>query len=156
MSKYHHQRYKTADERFWEKVDKSGECWEWAASRVAGRYGQFWLNGRHVKPHRYSWESVNGPIPRGLFVCHHCDNPGCVNPDHLFLGTPADNMKDRDCKGRNARGERNGGAKITEGCVERIKDLLSCKVPIEQIARYFDIGPTQVRRIRDGESWAHV
>jgi len=92
--------------RFWAKVDKSaGEdaCWLWTARTSDGGYGRFnAISTQGIQAHRYAWEQVNGPIPKGLLVCHTCDNPPCCNPAHLFLGTNTDNARDRDRKGRSA------------------------------------------------------
>jgi len=88
-------------ERFWAKVDRSGDCWVWIGTRWPTGYGQMRGDGRQLMAHRVAWQIVKGPIPEGLFVCHKCDNPPCVRPDHLFLGTAADNTRDRDVKGRN-------------------------------------------------------
>jgi hypothetical protein len=91
-------------ERFWKKVNKTDGCWLWTATRI-GRYGGFRFEGRSRTAHRVSWELAFGPIPDGLQVLHHCDTPLCVNPQHLFLGTPLDNARDRDSKGRGYNGE---------------------------------------------------
>lgn len=97
-------------DRFWEKVDKSGDCWLWTAATAFWGYGVFQL-GRGpgegiVRAHRWSWEQAHGPIPDGLFVCHHCDTPACVRPSHLFLGTNADNLGDMGRKGRAGPSKR--------------------------------------------------
>lgn len=93
--------------RFWAKVDRSAgddSCWVWKPMAGMNDYGRLKFGGptnKIVRAHRYSWELHNGPIPEGLFVCHHCDRPHCCNPRHLFLGTQVDNMRDKVAKGRN-------------------------------------------------------
>lgn len=94
-------------DRFWSHVERGDEgCWEWQGGRrLAGHqsekgYGYFWLNNGYVRAHRMAWELTNGPIPDDMVVCHKCDNPPCVRPDHLFLGTHGDNHRDAMVKGR--------------------------------------------------------
>ena len=100
------------EERFWKRVDKNGECWNWTHRKTRDGYGYVkkfnTVTGRwsYTYVHRLSWELANGPIPDGLFVCHHCDNPSCVRPSHLFVGTHLDNMKDRSAKGRTRRSSK--------------------------------------------------
>lgn len=90
--------------QFWRYVNKTGECWMWLGSTYKGGYGRFWTGIRRVQAHRYVWELFHGPIADdGLVVRHSCDTPGCVNPDHLKLGTQADNMFDASRKGRLSR-----------------------------------------------------
>ncbi len=97
------------NKRFWSKVDKTSGCWVWTAGRFKPTlYGAFQDEGKAKRAHRVSWEMTNGEVPDGLDVLHKCDNPPCVKPDHLFLGTQADNNRDRDSKGRQASGGRHG------------------------------------------------
>lgn len=94
---------------FWAAVKKTDGCWEWTGYRRKSKqlYGSIMVNAKHMYAHRYSWLLHNGPIPDDMIVCHRCDNPSCVRPDHLFLGTDADNVADMVAKGRNSRGEKH-------------------------------------------------
>ena len=123
--------------RFWDKVEikEPDDCWEWTASKTEQGYGHFGFNKHVVKAHRFSWMLYSGKnIPEGMFVCHHCDNPSCVNHNHLFLGTPQDNMNDMIKKGRDnflpgglLSGELNGKSKLTKSQVALIRDLYGRK-----------------------------
>ncbi len=93
-------------DRFFHKVDKASDCWGWLAGKDKDGYGKIKVSGKTVQAHRLSWNIHNGSVPEGVHVLHHCDNPSCVNPDHLFLGTHLDNMHDRDAKGRNGYSRR--------------------------------------------------
>jgi hypothetical protein len=113
--------------RFWAKVDKNGpfhpilgtRCWRWTAARVGDGYGQFWLGGKRVGAHRASWVIHAGEPPQVLCVLHRCDNPSCVNPEHLFLGTLGDNQRDTVAKGRHYMGA--GRATLTARQVHAIR-----------------------------------
>lgn len=141
---------------FWRLVQKLDGCWRWLGARE--RHGlTYGYRGRpRVWAHRYSWELHNGPIPSGLFVLHRCDNPPCVNPEHLFLGTLADNNRDRDQKGRQARGERGGRAKLTVEAVRAVRAQRAAGVACLDVAAEHGISEQQVSAIATGRSWRHV
>lgn len=147
-------------ERFWKFVsvpeDNDG-CWDWTGRKNYKGYGVMKINRRNVQSHRFSYElHQKQEIPLGLLACHKCDNPACVNPDHIFIGTIQENNLDRDRKSRKAVGERNGKSKLTEERVRSIKILLSQKVSDSEIARRFGLWYTTVRAIRLGITWSHV
>ena len=98
-------------------------CWLWTSSTYHGGYGRLFADGKVQKAHRLSWQFFQGEIPKGKFVCHKCDNPPCVNPEHLFLGEAADNNHDMMRKGRAVflKGSRHGGSKLTEADVIKIR-----------------------------------
>ena len=144
-------------ENFWRKVKvgSKDECWEWTASKNQRGYGISWANGKLHGAHRVSWTIHNGDIPKGLHVCHHCDNRICVNPKHLFLGTPADNSKDMIKKGRAAqiKGEKNGSAKLAE---KQVIDIFYDTDTQANIAKKHGINQTNVSHIKTRKTWQHI
>lgn len=141
------------EERFWQYIEPSEDCWNWTGPRNDQGYGRLWL-GPTVKrfrvAHRFSWELHFGEIPDGLDVCHHCDNPACSRPDHLFLGTTLDNMADMVAKERG----RSGKAKLTEDQVREIR--LDYSTPMTILATRYGLSPHAISAIRRGLSWKHV
>ena len=93
-------RHGPPEERFWKHVEKTESCWNWIG-HIAGGYGRIYFRGKQRQVHHYAWERERGPVPEGLFVLHHCDNPRCVRFDHLFIGTQAENLADMVQKGRH-------------------------------------------------------
>jgi len=146
--------------KFWERVQKTDDCWNWTGGTAHG-YGRL-----HVKTikgkkhrhsaHRYSYEIHVGPIPSGMHVLHTCDNPACVNPAHLFIGTQADNDADRDAKGRQAYGVRNGQSKLTAKMVRELRKLREQGLTYKVLGRRFGISLNQARRVAIGVDWKHV
>ena len=144
---------KSATERFWANVDKSGDCWEWMASKNTYGYGCLRFEGKQGQAHRFSWFLHHGEIPKGMLVCHTCDNPGCVNPAHLFLGTPKDNTLDAVKKGRMGAGEANGRAKLSNDDVLSIRedDRTSRVIGLD-----YGVQASAIRKIKRRESWRHL
>src|SRR3990167_8700408 len=110
------------EQRFWGKVRKTPGCWLWTAKLLKG-YGRLWVAGHSERAHRVAWLLHYGQIDAGLLVLHKCDNPCCVNPKHLFLGTASDNILDAAAKGRMAHGEKNGNRKLTTDQVLTIRQV---------------------------------
>lgn len=139
--------------RFARFVDRTGECWLWTRSPRRKWHPRWWNGtrpeGTHVSAYRFAF----GEIPPGQYVCHRCDNPRCVRPSHLFLGTPGENNADCRRKGRSARGERHGRRKLTE---ERVRALKADAGASKDVAARFGVSVNTVNRIRAGSLWAHV
>lgn len=149
------------EERFWSKADTSGgpdSCWEWQDHRVRAGYGAVRVGDKIKRAHRVAYELAYGPIPAGHYVCHRCDNPPCVNPRHLFAGTPAENSQDRESKGRRkpARGSRSGMAKLTETDVVDILRRLQSGEKQKPIAAIYGVDFTLISMIKRGKIWRHV
>lgn len=142
-------------QRFWQKVNKSSDCWVYTGACKWG-YGAFWLNGKQVLAHRFSWELLNGPIPNGMLICHHCDNPPCVRPEHLFLGTSQDNRTDAVIKGRHAKGERIHFAKLAPSQITEIRDLRNRGLEAKDLAVIYEVDKTHIWRITRKKAWKHL
>lgn len=146
--------------RFLGKVKKTENgCWEWMAYKERRGYGKFVAKGETLA-HRFSYLIHKGEIPKEMLVCHSCDNPSCVNPEHLWLGTAMDNTKDCISKGRDrhviVRGEKNGLSKLTEKDVIKIKKLAILRYGQKEIANLFKCDQTNIHYILSGKTWKHV
>lgn len=152
-------------DRFWPQVHKTSGCWEWRGMRDSrNRYGLFFVaNGMtRISAHRFSWLIAGRSIPQGLYVCHHCDNTICVNPDHLFVGTQKDNMQDCVQKGRMANrpaesyphGERHYNARLTGAAVNAIRQRYAQGgVTYQDLGSIYGVTPTNIGAIVRGQTW---
>lgn len=142
--------------RFWPKVSKTDGCWNWTASKNSWGYGTIVDDdGRTRTAHRISWRLHHGAEPTGC-VLHRCDNPACVRPDHLFLGTVQDNNADMMAKGREQRGERSGLAVLTDERVRAMRALRRDGIGTREIARRFGISNGTASYAIRGITWGHV
>ena len=138
------------------KVSADG-CFEWQSYRNNKGYGVIRFNGKYRGAHRVSYEAFRKPIQSGLFVCHHCDNPCCINPAHLFLGTRKDNQDDSIKKGRHTHGEKVNTAKLTAERVRRMAELYGRgTVTIKTLAEIFKVHISTAQYVLQGKTWTHV
>lgn len=155
---------KTVAPRFWANVQMTDSCWLWTGALCRDGYGRFGnpKAGARQGAHRFSWILSFGPIPDGMSVLHKCDNPRCVRPAHLFLGTQLDNIRDMNTKGRTyrfvvKRGEKSNAAKVTEADVREIRRRYRFGgVTHKQLAQEFGISASAVGFIISGRNWGHV
>jgi len=150
---------------FWDKVDKvnSRDCWEWKASRNRDGYGQFWIGHMFIAAHRYSWELSRGClVPEDKMILHLCDNPGCVNPDHLYCGTQSDNMRDRHERGLKIPPHITANPKLYEGEIWLIRKLRKVKskriytrykFPERLVAKVFKVDQSLIHLIWNSDKW---
>lgn len=143
------------------RLNKKTGCLEWQGAVInrvdrSRAYGVLRFRGRNVLVHRLSWEVAYGPVPEGLNVLHRCDNPRCFNPDHLFLGTQADNLADCIAKGRCSQGEGHYNSKLTEADVVTIRRMKASGSSYKTLREMFGVSQGVVQRVVAGKSWRHV
>ncbi len=145
--------------KFWKFVNKKGndECWEWAGRYCTRGYGVLSIKSADRLAHRISYRIAYGHLPTEMLVCHRCDNPKCVRPDHLFLGTSLDNVRDAINKGRACLlGEESAASKIKTSDVLKIRQMAKDGIPCAVIAKSFPINDSQVLNIFHRRSWPHI
>jgi hypothetical protein len=134
----------------------STPCWEWMGARTNNK-GEIWWKGKVLLTHRASWEVHRGPIPKDMLVAHRCDNPPCCNPDHLFIASQKDNIRDCIAKDRRAPGSSFGNRRLTEEQVGQIRYLLAeGKYSQCLISEMFSVTQTAISAIKSGRTWPHV
>lgn len=152
-------------DRFWDKVDKTEKCWLFRNGTKRMVYGTIGIGGKTVKSHILSWLIHNGSIPDGLYVCHKCDNRPCVRPEHLFLGTQSDNMKDAMNKGRisvprtgnKKQGVRRNNAKLNDIAVREIRDYFETyPSSYEELGLRFNVSASAIWKVINRKTWQHV
>lgn len=135
-------------------IDEATGCWLFKGPYTSFGYGKFRVLRKHLTAHRASYETFVGPIQEGLFVCHRCDVPRCIRPEHLFLGTPLDNMQDMVAKGRARTGPRGARAKLSLEAADEIRAMRDSGATCATIAVKYGVRPVTIRRVLSGRVWA--
>lgn len=149
----------SAEERFWMKVvrpEDPAACWVWVGAKDGTGYGRLNLPSLSRSAHRAVFALLGKPVPKGVVVCHRCDNPACVNPDHLFLGSMADNQADMARKNRSAHGSKSPHAKLTEADVRRVIAMREAGLQHGEIATAVGVHRVTVTDILSGRTWRRV
>lgn len=153
--------------RFWAKVNKRGpdDCWPWMAGKDNWGYGMFWLEDRTLHASRVAWLLTNGSIPEGMEICHSCDNPLCVNPRHLFMGSQLVNIADRENKGRRdehlppiSKGEKHPRAKLNDDLVRMARDAYKSGVygAVGKLAKAYGVNYYTLYNAASNRVWKHI
>lgn len=139
-------KHGTLLERFNENysICKDTGCWDWTGCFAVSGYGRMMFNYQNYRAHRLSYILHNGEIPDEMIICHKCDNKKCVNPEHLFIGTILDNVKDRVQKGRTARNEKSGNMKLTN---KQVKQIRKRKMSLSMMAKKYNVAESTIVRI---------
>jgi hypothetical protein len=139
------------------EINQSTGCWEWKGAKDRKGYASLSIDGKQVKAHRQSYMQLVGPIPEGMMICHKCDNPSCINPEHLFAGTALDNSRDCISKGRQKPiGEKSFTAKLTDSEVLRIRKELASGAQKKHLGKKFGVSARAIFKIANGDTWKHL
>mgnify|MGYP002654780646 CR=1 FL=1 len=144
------------EKRFLSKIHKTETCWNWTACRNVDGYGRFGIDKKLYNAHRVAYELWKEPIPANMIVRHMCDNPACVNPAHLELGTHQDNVQDKVERGRQQRGIKHHKSKLTDDDVREIKILRGFGFTYKELSSMYGIGPSPICLIVKGVRWKHI
>ena len=141
-------------DRILRKIELTDSCWLWKGARDGRNYGRVSVAGKNFHATRVIWELANGEIPEDMDVLHKCDNPPCVNPDHLFLGSAGDNLRDMYAKGRRSgKGIKNGNSRLSESDVINIR---TSDIPAKNLAAFYQIHPATIFKIKKKKLWSHL